>query len=62
MYIYMYIYMYMYIYIYIYILRERERESHTHKHHVQKHYVFVVGGLGKTDGRWRVAVAARMAD
>jgi hypothetical protein len=45
--------------------RERERESArervTHTQHVQKHCVFVVGGVGKTDGRWRVAVAARMA-
>jgi len=41
--------------------RERERESHTRTQHVQKHDVFVVGGLGETDGRWRVAVAARMA-
>ena len=30
--------------------RERERESHTHRQHVQKHCVYVVGGVGKTDG------------
>ena len=41
--------------------RERKRERVTHTQHVQKHCVFVVGGVGKTDGRWRVAVAARMA-
>ena len=41
--------------------RERARERVTHTQHVQKHCVFVVGGVGKTDGRWRVAVAARMA-
>jgi hypothetical protein len=40
---------------------ERGRESHTHAQHVQKQCVFVVGGVGKTDGRWHVTVAVRMA-